>query len=70
MLECTYSDYQRYNVLLPQFNVIIDDTEFTDKVIITFAIKQPRVPELAAKITEMSGGKDELVEVGERFDYR
>ncbi len=70
MLECTYSDYQRYNVLLPQFNAIIDDTSFTDKVIITFAIKQPRVSDLAAKIVEMSGGRDELVEIGERFDYR
>lgn len=69
-LECTYSDYQRYSVLLPQFNAIIDDTEFTDKVIITFAIKKPRVPELVLKITEMSGGRDELIEIGERFDYR
>lgn len=69
-LECTYSDYQRYSVLLLQFNAIIDDTEFTDKVIITFAIKKPRVPELALKITEMSGGRDELIEIGERFDYR
>ena len=69
-IECSYSDYQKYNVMLPQFNAIIDDTEFTDKVTVTFAVKQPRVPELAAKITEMSGGKDELVEIGERFDYR
>ena len=69
-LECTYSDYQKYNVLLPQFNAVIDATEFTDKVIITFAIKQPRVNELAEKITEMSGGRDSLIEVGERFDYR
>ena len=69
-IECSYSDYQKYNVMLPQFNAIIDDTEFTDKVTVTFAVKQPRVPELAAKITEMSGGKDELIEIGERFDYR
>ena len=70
MLECTYSDYQRYNVLLPQYNAIIDDTSFTDKVIITFAIKKPRVSELEVKITEMSGGRDSLVKIGERFDYR
>ncbi len=69
-LECTYSDYQRYNVLLPQYNAIIDDTEFTDKVIITFAVKMPCVVELAEKISEMSGGRDALVPLGERFDYR
>ena len=70
MLECTYSDYQKYNVLLPQYGAIIDDTSFTDKVIVTFAIKQPRVPDLEGKITEMSGGRDSLIEIGERFDYR
>ncbi len=69
-LECTYSDYQKYNVLLPQYNAIIDNTDFTDKVIITFAIKKALVPELALKITEMSGGRDGLAEIGERFDYR
>lgn len=70
MLECSYSDYQKYNVLLPQYNAIIDDTEFTDKVCVSFAIKVDKVASLKEKITEMSGGRDEPIEVGERFDFR
>lgn len=70
MLECTYSDYQKYSVILPTFNAIIDDTDFTDKVIISFAVKETVVGELDAKITEMSGGRDKLERLGERFDYR
>ena len=70
MLECSYSDYQRYSVILPTFNAIIDDTDFSDKVIITFAVKETVVSALEAKITEMSGGRDSLVHLGERFDFR
>ena len=70
MLECSYSDYQKYNVLLPQFGTIIDDTEFTDKVTLSFAVKDNLVNSLVEKITEMSGGRDELLEIGKRFDYR
>ena len=70
MLECSYSDYQKYNVLLPQLGAIIDDTEFTDKVTLSFAVKDSLVKPLSEKITEMSGGRDELLEIGKRFDYR
>lgn len=70
MLECSYSDYQKYSVILPTFNAIIDDTDFTDKVIISFAVKETVVGELEVKITEMSGGRDKVERLGERFDYR
>ena len=69
-LACSYSDYQRYSVLLPTFNAIIDGTDFSDKVTVLFAIKQTHVDSLNKKITEMSGGKNSLEIVGERFDFR
>ncbi len=69
-LECSYSDYQRYIVLLPQFNAIIDDTDFSDKVRITFALKSVTVAPLLEKIKEMSAGRDCPELLGERFDYR
>ena len=69
-LECSYSDYQKYSVILPTFNAIIDGTDFTDKVTVTFAVKETAVSALKAKITEMSGGRDSLARLGERFDYR
>ena len=69
-LECSYSDYQKYIVLLPQFNAIIDDTEFSDKVKVTFALKSATVSPLLEKIKEMSAGRDCPELLGERFDYR
>lgn len=70
MLECSYSDYQKYNVLLPQYNAIIDDTEYSDKVCVSFAVKTDKVSALFEKITEMSGGRDQPFEIGQRFDFR
>ena len=69
-LECSYSDYQKYAVILPTFAAIIDDTEFSDKVKVSFAVKEPVVSPLCEKITEMSGGRDRIQRTGERFDYR
>ena len=69
-LECSYSDYQKYSVILPTFNAIIDATDFTDKVIISFAVKETVVSALEAKVTEMSGGRDKVEVLGERFDFR
>lgn len=69
-LECSYSDYQRYIVLLPQFNAIVDDTEFSDRVKVTFALKSTTTAPLLEKIQEMSAGRDCPTFIGERFDYR
>ncbi len=69
-LECTYSDYQKYLVVLPAFAAIIDDTEFTDKVIVRFAVKETFVSPLSEKVVEMSGGRDSIEKTGERYDFR
>ena len=57
-------------MILPTYNAIIDGTDFTDKVIISFAVKETVVASLETKITEMSGGRDKLEAIGERFDFR
>ena len=69
-LDCTYSDYQKYAVVLPTFGAIIDDTDFSDRVVIKFAVKETVVDALITKITEMSGGRDKPEVKGERFDYK
>ena len=69
-LDCTYSDYQKYAVVLPTFGAIIDDTDFSDRVVIKFAVKETVVDTLMTKITEMSGGRDKPEVMGERFDYK
>lgn len=69
-LVCSYSDYQKYSVVLPSFNAIIDGTDFSDKVEVRFAVKETFLSPLCDKITEMSGGRDQVKQLGERFDYR
>ncbi len=69
-LNCSYSDYQKYAVILPTYAAIIDDTEFTDRVTVKFAVKETVVSPLSQKITEMSGGRDKIEKTGERFDYK
>ena len=69
-LTCSYSDYQRYIALLPSFGAIVDDTDFSDRVILHFSVKDTVVNDLFAKIQEMSGGRDEAIVKGKRFDYR
>ena len=69
-LDCSYSDYQKYAVLLPQYKAIVDSTDFTDKVRVTFALKRTEASPLLDKITEMSSGRDCPELLGERFDYR
>ena len=68
-LSCSYSDYQKYSVILPSFGAIIDDTDFSDKVILRFAVKETLAEKLILKITETSGGRDKPEMIGERFDY-
>lgn len=69
-LSCSYSDYQKYAVLLPQFGAIIDDIDFSDRVKVTFAQKSTAVAPLLDRIREMSAGRDCPELLGERFDYR
>ena len=69
-LTCSYSDYQRYLPELPRFGAVVDDTQFSDRVSILLAVKDPAVEALEARIREMSGGKDAPVIRGKRFDYR
>ncbi len=70
MLETNYSDYQIVLRELPTFGVITDDSEFTDCVTLTLAIKATRYEELEARLSELTAGRCFLMETGERFDYR
>ena len=69
-LTCSYSDYQRYQAELPRFAAVVDDTQFSDRVTLLFAVKSTVVEDLLLRIREMSGGKDAPVVMGTRFDYR
>ncbi len=69
-LDCTYSDYQRYLAELPRFGAVTDDTEFSDRVRLVFAVKDTVVDALMTRICELSNGSDTPRILGKRFDYR
>ena len=55
---------------LPRFGVLTDDSEFSDRVTLTLAIKATRYEDLALRLSELTAGRCFLMETGERFDYR
>ena len=69
-LNCTYSDYQRYLAELPRFGAVTDDTAFSDRVQLQFAVKDTVVDALFARVRELSNGADVPIVRGKRFDYR
>lgn len=70
MLETTYSDYQLILQELPRYGVLTDDSEFSDRVTLTLAVKATVYDELRDRLGELTAGRCFLLETGERFDYR
>ena len=70
LLETTYSDYQIILQELPRFGVLTDESEFTDRVTLTLAVKATRYAELCERLSELTNGQVFLLESGTRFDYR
>lgn len=62
-----YSFYDRLNILLCEFNANIENSEFTDNVTVTFSVRENTVPLLQDKLTQLSNGKYNLKEIGEKF---
>ena len=67
-IPCSYSDYQKISAELPKYGAIIDDTEFSDNVMLKIAVKNEIVPKIIEKVSEISAGKSILEITGERFD--
>ena len=69
-ITCSYSDYQKYLAELPRFGAVTDDTQFSDRVTVLFAVKNTVVESLLVRIREISNGADAPIVRGKRFDYR
>ncbi len=69
-LRCNYSNYQRYLAELPRYGAVIDDTRFEADVTLVFAVKDPVVGDLMARVREISNGTEMPVKLENRFDYR
>ena len=50
--------------------MLTDDSEFTDRVTLTLAVKSTRYAELCERLGEITNGQVFLLESGTRFDYR
>ena len=62
-----YSFYDRMNILLAEFNANVENSDFADKINITFSLKADLVEELNSRLIEISNGKYSLKELGEKF---
>ena len=67
-LSCSYADYERYRVEFAKYGVLIDDTRFSDRVELLFAVKEAKKDDLLARVREMSNGADLPKQTGTRFD--
>ena len=69
-VACSYSDYQRIGLELERIDAIIDSTDYSDSVAVTFAVKEKFADEISRKISEISAGKSAPTKLGERFDAK
>ncbi len=67
-LECGYSEYHRYLAELPKFGALIDHTDFSERVCLSFSVKSTLREAVSNRIREMSNGNDLPQMIGERFD--
>lgn len=62
-----YSFYDRLCIILSEFKANIENSEFSDKVTVTFSLKAELFDFLSDRLTEESNGKYELKPKGEKF---
>lgn len=68
-LSCGYSDYQKISFEFSRYGVIVDDTDFSDSVSISFAVKEEDHVALIKKINELSAGGVKTIKTGSRYDF-
>ena len=67
---CSYSDYQKIQVILQSADTIIDSTDFGSEIVIKFAVAEDKAEKLKLNITETFAARVNLKEIGERFDTK
>lgn len=63
-----YSFYDRMNILLSEFNANINNVEYTDKITLTFSIKENMQTLLQEKLIDISNGRFNLKYITSKFD--
>ena len=66
-VSVNYSFYDSLNILLNEFGANIENTDFTEKITVTFSLKQEKVSALNDKLIDQSNGIYSLKAIGEKF---
>ena len=66
-VSVNYAFYDHLNILLNDFGANIENTEFADKITVTFSLKQEKVTALNDKLIDQSNGQYSLKTIGEKF---
>ena len=69
-VKIPYADYSKFSIELTAFNAIIDDTNFSEDISITFAIKQDESEKFEKRITDLFNGKISLNYKKTRIDTK
>ena len=66
-LECTYNQYGKLSSLVPENGGTVDNTDFSDKVVLSFHIPSDELPRLIKLITDTTSGTVTVKEDGEQY---
>ena len=66
-INCDYTDHGKLTNLIASYEGNIENTEFTDKVAITFCLKDEFVEEFAKKLTETFSARLGLEEIEKKL---
>ncbi len=66
-LECDYGAYGRVGALIPEMGGVIDDSQFTDKVELTFHMTAEQLAALQPRLADATCGACQAEVTGERF---
>lgn len=66
-VKVDYSFYERFCVLLNDYNANIENTEFSDGVEVTFSLRENMVDDLGDQLTDVSNGKYSLEYVTSKY---
>ena len=69
-ISCPYSDYNKIQLLLSAYDVIIDNTDFESDIKIKYAVAEDKDEKLKLNITESFAARLIPTHIGNRFDTK
>lgn len=67
VIRCDYNFYGKLSSLIPESGGVIEDTEFTDSVAVTFCIPKDKFDIFNARLIDLSFGKLKAEPIGEKY---